>query len=79
MNNLLWISLIIALLYYFFIYLPSQKSHLNPDPPNNRFTHPKPKLNNPEDEVKFPVDEFPVIECPGAVSFPGPRYIEYYE
>ena len=30
MNDLLFYSLLIALLYYFFIYLPRQKKHLAP-------------------------------------------------
>jgi hypothetical protein len=67
MNDLLFIALLIALLYYFFIYLPSQKK-LNPDPDNKPFTHPKPKK---ETEIKFPSAEYepgPTLECPGAIS-----------
>ena len=69
MNDLLFIALLIALLYYFFIYLPQQKKHNpNPDPDNNSFTHPKPKK---ETEIKFPSPEYepgPTLECPGAIS-----------
>ena len=58
MNDLLFIALLIALLYYFFIYLPQQKKS-NPDPDNNSFTYPKPKKET---------EPGPTLECPGAIS-----------
>jgi len=58
MNDLLFIALLIALLYYFFIYLPQQKKS-NPDPDNNSFTYPKPKKET---------EPGPTFEFPGAIS-----------
>jgi hypothetical protein len=73
MNDLIFYALLIALLYYFFIYLPSQKKS-NPDPDNKSFTHPKSNQTNPnpnKDELVGPKAEFPgpqYIECPGAIT-----------
>ena len=58
MNDLLFIALIIALLYYFFIHLPQQKKS-HPDPDNKPFTYPKPKKET---------EPGPTLECPGAIS-----------
>src|SRR2546425_9150237 len=83
MNDLLFIALLIALLYYFFIYLPSTKKS-NPDPSNKPFTHPKSKPNNPDPKktnpketsigpraVEFPSNET-IAECPGTILI-GPE------
>jgi len=60
MNDLIFYAILIALLYYFFIYLPQQKKHNpNPDPDNKPFTHPKPKKET---------EPGPTLECPGAIS-----------
>jgi hypothetical protein len=68
MNNILFACLIIALLYYFFIYLPQQKKS-NPSPNNKSFTHP-PKTNSTEPHsVKFPSMEYE----------PGPQHITVEE
>ena len=82
MNDLLFIALLIALLYYFFIYLPSQKK-LNPDPTNKPFTRPKSTKINPDPKetepgpqsVKFPSNET-VFECPGDITKKDEQEIE---
>src|SRR5436190_23549372 len=72
MNDLLFIALLIALLYYFFIYLPQQKK-FNPDPTNKPFTRPKSTPINPDpnkDELVGSEAEFPRsqhIECPAGI------------
>ena len=53
MNNLLFTALLIALLYYFCYYLPSQKK-LNPDPTkltHSIFTQTEPIPNTTENEI----------------------------
>ena len=73
MNDLIFYALLIALLYYFFIYLPSQKKS-NPDLDNKPFTRPKSTPINPDpnkDELVGPEAEFPGpqhIECPGNIA-----------
>src|SRR5204862_284141 len=75
MNDLLFIALLIALLYYFFIYLPSTKKS-NPDPTNKTFTHPKSKPNDPDPNIieeKFEEETHNKlygpqhVECPAAI------------
>ena len=70
MNDLIFYAILIALLYYFFIYLPQQKKS-NPDPDNKPFTHPKktkidpdPKETNSKETEPGP----PTLECPGAIT-----------
>ena|SRR2546423_4957999 len=77
MNDLLFIALLIALLYYFFIYLPQQKkNNLNPDPDYKPFTHPKSTKIDPDPkEVKFPSNET-VYECPGALTIEDKQELE---
>jgi hypothetical protein len=50
MNNLLFYALLIALLYYFLVYLPSQKLRPDPQPTNSEQstqTEPEPSVNLP--------------------------------
>jgi len=52
MNDLLFYAILIALLYYFFIYLPQQKKYLAPTKPlvqdQTTQTETKPEENNAE-------------------------------
>src|ERR1043165_4885528 len=76
MNDLLFIALLIALLYYFFIYLPQKKSH--PDPDNKPFTYPKSNQTNP-DPKKTNSEETepgPTFECPGALTIEDKQGLE---
>ena len=68
MNDLLFYSLLIALLYYFFIYLPNQKKSLSPPPqpftPENSTptTDPAPVIEFPAAQFKPVNQEDPEIE-----------------
>ena len=68
MNDLLFYALIIALLYYFFIYLPQPKSiNSNPPPP---FTHQQATQTDPATiTYKFPSDQYE----PSTLNCPGPK------
>ena len=63
MNNLLFYALLIALLYYFFIYLPSQKKITQKQP--TLFEHKETQtetnstdiLSDPGPEIKFPSNQ----------------------
>jgi len=57
MDNLLFYALILALLYYFLIYLPAQKK-----PPSNR---PDPKPTSTESTQTDFTEPEPPINCPG--------------
>ena len=62
MNDLLFYALIIALLYYFFLYLPAQKS-ISSNPPPQPFTH------SQATQTEFKTRDYE----PGAVNCPGPK------
>ena len=68
MNDLLFYTLILALLYYFFIYLPNQKSISSNPPPN---TKPFTQSQSTQTEAKTTENE------PGAVNLPGSEEQEY--
>jgi hypothetical protein len=63
MNDLLFYALIIALLYYFFLYLPAQKS-ISSNPPPQPFTH---------NQATQTDSEIITYNEPGAVNCPGPE------
>jgi len=66
MNDLLFYTLLIALLYYFFIYLPSQKK-LSSQPSNQPF----PTVNTQATQTETIIrNEEPEINCPGPQFIP---------
>ena len=83
MNDLLFYALLAALLYYFFIYLPSQKSRpaLKPST-DNRPEIPKihfplrPSIQEQATQTETPVMEYEprpeIINCPGPQFEPSP-------
>src|SRR4051794_38572226 len=64
MNDLLFYTLIIALLYYFFLYLPQQKS-ISSNLPPQPFTH------NQETQTANQTQEYE----PGSVNCPSAQFI----
>ena len=65
MNDLLFCTLIIALLYYFFLYLPAQKS-ISPNPPPKPLTHSQATQTDPTTTATTEYE-------PGAVNCPEPE------
>jgi len=71
MNDLLFYALLMALLYYFFLYLPSQKK-LSSQPNNQPSTSPLPIFDTKQTQT----DTITRIEEPGAIQCPGNQFVE---
>jgi hypothetical protein len=63
MNDLLFYALIIALLYYFFLYLPQQKS-ISPNPPPKPFTQHHSTQTDPEITITQQINGPSALNCP---------------
>lgn len=63
MNDLLFYTILIALLYYFFIYLPSQK----------RISPAKPLTHSPISKTEPTIEPKEILKGPKVVSCPGPQ------
>ena len=84
MNDLLFYALLMALLYYFFIYLPSQKK-LSSRPSNQPSSSPLPIFDTKQTQTEEILTEITRIEepgstdilnGPGAIQFPGNQFVE---
>jgi len=84
MNDLLFYALLMALLYYFFIYLPSQKK-LSSRPSNQSPTSPLPIFDTKQTQTgEILTETITTIEPgptdtlngPGAIQFPGNQFVE---